>query len=43
MGIRETRGLRAKVVGYVRDQGSQGKGGWVRERPGISGQGRLGI
>ena len=42
MRDQETWDVRARVVGYVRDQGSQGSVGWVYERPGILGQRWLG-
>ena len=37
------QGSQGKGGVYVRDQRSWGKGGWVCERPGVSGQGWLGM
>ena len=37
------QGSQGKGGGYVRDQGCQGKGSWVCERPGILGLGWLGM
>ena len=33
--------LALEIPGYMREPGILGLGGWVRERPGIPGQGRL--
>ena len=37
--MRESKGVRAMVDGYVTDQGSHANGGWACDKPGVSGKG----